>query len=302
MPRIRIAGLLSVAILAVPLPARAEPDRSPRAAFPPLVETPQERVPPPSAPPRVPVVARVAPASTAPALQDLRWAAPVESGAAAPVPGDRGDARKRQRISDDWMLSLEAVTHAPVDVGLQVGFEAPPGLRLSGGYGLVPAAYLNLVTRAAASASGADPLATALITDGFQGGHSWRIQGGIRPFPALGLYLDAGYARVALSGTLDSSAVPNVAALGVKGGYSVEAALDMWLVELGYQAHVGDHVVLAVGAGVMGTFAAHTSVSTLPGSVRIPAVDSATSSSVDALLVQHGFLPTLTLRLGADLI
>ncbi len=200
------------------------------------------------------------------------------------------------------MLALEAVTHAPLDIGFQVGFEARPGVRVSGGYGRVPGAYLGLVTRAARNASNADPLATALITDGFQGGYTWRVQGGIRPFSKLGLYLDAGYARVALAGSLDSRAVPSAGALGVQGGYSVDAVLHMWLIELGYQAHVGDHVVLAVGGGVMGTFAAHTTISTQAGSVRLPAVDPSTASTVDELLEKHGYLPTLTLRLGFDLI
>lgn len=231
----------------------------------------------------------------------MRWSAPTETRAAPPATRDRGDAQGRHRVSDDWMLSLDAVTHAPLDIGLQLGFEGGP-LRLSGGYGRVPGAYLGLVTRAAGNASGADPLATALITDGFQGGYTWRVQGGIRPFPKLGLYLDAGYTRVALSGSLDSAAVPAASAAGVQGGYSVGAVLHMWLLELGYQAHIGDHVVLAVGAGVMGSFAAHTTVTRNAGSVHLPAVDPSTPSTVDDLLEKHGYLPTLTLRLGFDLI
>ena len=215
---------------------------------------------------------------------------------------DTGEARHRQNVSDNWMLSLEAVTHAPLDIGFQVGFEAKPGLRLSGGYGRVPSPYLDLVTHAAGNASGADPLATAIISDGFRSGYTWRVQGGIRPFSKLGLYLDAGYARVALSGTLDSSAVPAASTLGVQGGYNVDAVLNMWLLELGYQAHIGDHFVLAIGAGVMGTFSAHTDITIQSGSKLLPAVDSSVPSTVDDLLVKYGYLPTLTLRAGFDLI
>lgn len=294
--RIVVSLLLALATFIVSQDALAEPAAKSRAAFP-LI---QETSPAPAATPSA--ASNVGPPAGAYGAQDVRWSAPEASRPRPLAARDPGDAQKRRRVSDDWMLSLEAVTHAPLDVGFQLGFEAKPGLRLSGGYGRVPGPYLDLVTHAAGTASGADPFATALITDGFQSGYTWRVQGGIRPFPKLGLYLDAGYARVALSGSLDSSAVPAASALGVQGGYSVDAVLHMWLLELGYQAHIGDHVVLAVGAGVMGTFAAHTTVTTEAGSARLPAVDPSTPSTVDDLLVKHGYLPTLTLRLGFDLI
>ena len=298
--RFVISLLLAIATFVVSQGARAEPTTTPRAAFPLTEETSPPRVaaPPPSAAPSN----DVRPPATAYGAQDIRWSAPETSRPEPPTTRDAGDARNRRRVSDDWMLSLEAVTHAPLDIGFQLGFEAKPGLRLSGGYGRVPGGYLGLVTHAAGTASGADPLATALISDGFQGGYTWRVQGGIRPFPKLGLYLDAGYSRVALAGSLDSSAVPAANAIGVQGGYKVDAILHMWLLELGYQAHIGDHIVLAVGAGVMGTFSAHTSITRQAGSVLLPPVDPSTPSTVDDLLVKHGYLPTLTLRLGFDLI
>ncbi len=299
MSRIVVALLLAITTFSVPESAQADPAVKARAAFPPVPET--LHAAPATPPPSAPVPNAVAAPATNYNAQELRW-----SGAEAPRPEpapvrDSGDTGKRRRVSDNWMLSLDAVTHAPLDIGFQLGFEGGP-VRLSGGYGRVPGGYLGLVTHAAGTASGADPLATALITHGFQGGYTWRVQGGIRPFPKLGLYLDAGYTRVALSGSLDSNAVPAAAALGVQGGYDVNAALDMWLIELGYQLHLGDRVVVALGAGVMGTFAAHTTVTRRSGSKHLPAVDPSTPSSVDSLLEKHGYLPTLTLRVGLDFI
>jgi hypothetical protein len=199
------------------------------------------------------------------------------------------------------MLSIEGVTHAPLDIGFLAGFETPVGLRLFGGYGWVPGAYMGLVTDVI-GASSSDARATALVRQGFQGGHAWRLQAGIRPFKKLGLYLDGGYSRVTFEGSVDAENVPGAAGLGVSGAYALTATLDMWLLELGYQGHIGDHVVVAVGAGIMGTFKANTRVSPSPGSVGLPAIDSSASGEVDKMLEQHGYLPTLTLRLGFDLI
>ncbi len=298
MSRIVVPALLSLATFVVSASALAEPGVQGRAAFSLVPETLQAPVAPP--PPSAPASNAAPPPEPAYGPQDMRWSAPAAPRAETPA-RDHGDTHKNHRVSDDWMLSVEAVTHAPLDIGLQLGFEAGP-LRLSGGYGRVPRAYLRLVTRAAGNASGADPLATALINDGFQGGYTWRIQGGLRPFGKLGLYLDAGYARVALSGSLDSSALVAADQLGVQGGYNIDTVLQMWLVELGYQAHIGGHVVVAIGAGVMGTFAADTNITTKSGSVRLPNVDSSTTSTVNTLLEEHGYLPTLTLRAGFDFI
>ena len=268
------------------------------ASFPLITEATDvaPRTPPPSALPPPHAAAPVVPAraSSPP---------PVWTPAPAPVAPDRDRAGEPERsISDDWMLSIEGATHAPLDVGFLAGFETPAGLRLFGGYGWIPGAYMGLVTDVVAASAGADAQATALLQHGFQGGHVWRLQGGIRPFRKLGLYLDAGYSRVTFEGSVDAADVPGAAALGVSGGYALSATLDMWLVELGYQAHLGDHVVVAIGAGVMGTFNAKTNVSPTSGSVGLPTLDSATTTQVDQMLEQNGYLPTLTLRLGFDLI
>jgi hypothetical protein len=81
------------------------------------------------------------------------------------------------------MLSLEGVTHAPLDMGFQLGLETPQGIRLFGGYGWVPGAYMNLLTGIAANASG-NSYARALLDVARYTGHTWRVQAGYRPFRA----------------------------------------------------------------------------------------------------------------------
>lgn len=219
---------------------------------------------------------------------------------AAP-PAREVDAKAEQRRRDGWMLSIEGVTHAPIDAGFQVGLETPQGLRLFAGYGWVPASYMGLLTGIAANAS-ASPYARALLDETKYQGHTWRLQAGFRPFRALGLYADVGYAQVNAKGSLElaSSSIPQLAALG--GSYQAQTRLDMWLVEFGYQGTLADRLVLGLALGAMGTLEATTSISAVNGAPTNEAILSSAATQADAALEKYGIVPTLTLRLGFDLI
>ncbi len=198
------------------------------------------------------------------------------------------------------MLSLEAITHAPVDIGFQVGLQTPQRIRLSAGYGWVPGAYMNLLTGVAGNATN-DPYAEALLDRAQYRGHSWRAKVGFKPFRNLGLYADVGYARLKASGGLDlaDSGVPALAAL--EGGYRASTRLDMWLIELGYQSQLADRLVLGLALGVMGTLDANTSITSVNGAPSSPLLKEV-ETEADAALRAYGVIPTLTLRLGFDLI
>lgn len=211
------------------------------------------------------------------------------------------DAKAAEQRRKAWMLSLEGVTHAPIDMGLQLGLETPQGVRVFAGYGWVPGSYMNLLTGIAANAS-SSPYAQTLLDDTQYRGRTWRLQAGFRPFRAIGLYADVGYAQVNADGSLDlaSSSIPQLAALG--GGYQAHTRLDMWLVELGYQGQVADRLVLGLALGAMGTFASTTSITAVDGAPTNTAILGSAATQADAALEKYGIVPTLTLRLGFDLI
>jgi hypothetical protein len=202
--------------------------------------------------------------------------------------------RDAQAISDAWLLALEGATYAPVDVGLQASLELPVGLRVSGGYGFTPSKYVEWLTKAGASASGTDAL--TLLASGFESGRVWRVQAGIRPFRKLGLYLDGGYAQLHLKGALDAAVLGNVAGAGT---YEAASTIRMWQLVLGYQASIANHLVLAIGAGVLFTKDAKTTL-------RGPGIDASFASKAteafDETLERYGVMPTLTVRLGFDFI
>jgi len=234
----------------------------------------------------------------------LRSGAPhqtdLEPGRSAATPADV-DARAAERRRKAWLLSVEGVTHAPLDMGFQVGVEIPQGLRFFAGYGWVPGSYMSLLTGIAANASG-NSYAKTLLEDAEYQGHTWRAQVGWRPFRAIGLYGDFGYAQVIAHGSLDlaSSSIPQLAMFG--GGYTANTRLDMWLVELGYQGELADRIVLALALGAMGTFDSTTSITAVDGAPTNNAILNAAASQADTALEKYGVVPTLTLRLGFDLI
>lgn len=213
----------------------------------------------------------------------------------------RDDAiQSAARWREGWRLSVEGVTHAPVDIGVQLGFQTPQRIRLSGAYGWVPGSYMGLLTGVAASASD-NAYADVLLHDADYRGHTWRAQIGIQPLRAIGLYADVGYARLNAKGALDlaSSSVPALARLG--GGYRATTKLDMWLVEVGYQSQLAERLVLALALGVMGTFESTTTIASVDNAPDSPLLNDAAKQADDALET-YGVVPTLTLRVGFDLI
>jgi hypothetical protein len=211
------------------------------------------------------------------------------------------DERAAERRRKAWMLSLEGVTHAPIDVGAQLGLETPQGLRLFGGYGWVPGGYMNLLTGIAASAS-SNGYAEALLNDAQYSGHTWRIQAGFRPFRAIGLYGDVGYARLTANGELDlsSSSIPQLAMFG--GGYTATTRLDLWLIELGYEGEIADRIMLGLALGMMKTFKSKTTIAAVDGAPTNNEILDTAAKQTDTALEKYGVAPTLTLRLGFDLI
>lgn len=231
-------------------------------------------------------------------------AAPPASATNAAATSESEGERKplfSDRVRDGWLFSVEAVTHAPIDVGVQVGLETPFGLRVFGGYGWVPAAYIDTLTGIAASATD-DSRVIEVLDSAQYGGRTARVTLGIRPFRRIGLYLDAGYAHATLEA---SRALPQIEIPGygtLRGGYQLRTGLDLWLVEIGYQLQFARRVVLGVGIGATGTLDAKTTIAAVDGAPSDAEVAAEASRRVDRAFETYGIVPTLTLRLGFDLI
>lgn len=213
------------------------------------------------------------------------------------LPRDRAEKSERTNALHTWLLSVEAVTHVPVDVGLQVGGETPFGLHVYAGIGWIPPAYAGLLRGIAASATN-DTDARAVLEQASYSGNTWRIQAGLRPFKAIGLYLDAGYSHLTFSGSanLSESGAPNLVAIG--GNYSSTTQLDAWFVELGYLGEIQNRLLLGGALGLMRVADSSTKLARSDG-VSNP-LFGVLSSRADSAFETYGFIPTITLRLGFD--
>jgi len=202
-------------------------------------------------------------------------------------------------MRERWLLSLEGVVHAPSDVGVQAGIELPIRLRFSTGFGFMPVEWLTgFVARATD-----DPEVRAALELPSYSGTIWRAQLGVRPFRKVGLYLDAGYARATLRGSLDLTSSLAVLAEeeDLQGRYDLRSSLDLWLLEAGYQWQIAHRGVLALGLGVMSTFNADTTIAASGGAPERSEFVSGAERMNDAL-ERYGTVPFVTLRLGVDLL
>lgn len=214
--------------------------------------------------------------------------------AAKPSADETASARS-ERVRDAWVLSLEAVTRVPIDAGAQLGVETPFGLRVFAGYGWVP--YMSMVAGIALNASDRD-VATALLHRGHASGDSARFVLGMRPFRRIGLTIDGTVARLRLDANLAVAPLSFQGFESSGGSYDGHTSLDLWGVELGYQAELKRRVVLGAAAGVTGAMRSRTSITPSGDVPDDPALP------VAAERVDHAFrthvIPTVTLRLGFD--
>ena len=164
----------------------------------------------------------------------------------------------------------------------------------------MPPAFLDVLTGMAAHVS-SDPRLETLLAESEFTGRTWRVGLGVRPFRELGLYLDAGYVQALLDASLSlqSTQVPELA--GLSGGYAMETRLDLGFVELGYQAALGNRLVLAGGMGVLGTLQADSRLEPTDGAPDGELL-SAAAAKVDSAFERYGFVPSLSVRLGLDLL
>ena len=106
--------------------------------------------------------------------------------------------------------------------------------------------------------------------------------------------------------TLEASrALPQIEIPGygtLRGGYRMRTGLDLWLVGVGYQLQIARRFVLAVGVGATGTFDSKTTLAAVDGAPSDAAIAAEASRRVDRAFERYGVVPTLTLRLGFDLI
>ncbi len=304
---------LAAAALALTLSYPGFASNPPTASF---TAAEPEAEPPPTASFPAPAARPQAPAPVVPVVAPAVAPAPHSWSYTTTTPYDYPLTRWPERDSvqapkdspstgpDEWMFSLEAVTNLPIDVGGRVTLQSPSRVRLSTGFGAVPNSYLGIISRFFDGSSAYEDLVGDRAAIDFGGGTSWRTQIGLQPLPNRGLYLDAGYSLTNVKGRVyaDNEAQSPGAS---DESYALRTRIHFWFLEAGWQARLDSGWLLGLGLGVMGAANARTSVDPTAADGRTPAEIEAGKEAVkkfDDKVRDKGYLPTLTLRVGHDLI
>src|SRR5688500_16206538 len=92
----------------------------------------------------------------------------------------------RAGAEERWTPSVELTTTVPLDVAERVSLEAPNRLHLRAGIGVMP--YASLIDKVIKGFGGYGEAEAAVIKEALSKSLVFRVQGGFRPFPELGLY------------------------------------------------------------------------------------------------------------------
>ncbi len=203
-------------------------------------------------------------------------------------------------------VRIEAVTTAPIHLGLGMVAELPARLRITAAVGYLPMLYVDGINEVAMAAGGYDDRTARLIERSLESSFVGRAHLGWRPFAGAGFYVEAGYGIVALGGGTSEDTLLALA-LGLElpddpgNRYDVDATLHMLDAEIGWEWWIADRLSLRLGLGAATTLDSNSSVE--PTSARrLPLVTGIFTSiaerELDQVLERYVHTPTITAAIG----
>lgn len=208
-------------------------------------------------------------------------------------------------------VTIQALTDAPIQVGVRVTAEGPYRLRVSTGVGVLPAAYVDVINATCTSAGWYDEVTASLISASLENALVWRTHLGWRPFARHGFQFEGGYALVALGGgvtgpelieALTGQSVPEDSA--GERSFALRATVHQADVSAGWEWVIRGHLVLRADLGGAFTLAARTDVEpefelqTRLGEAAVDAMEIEAETTLDETLVTWVHSPTVGLGVG----
>jgi hypothetical protein len=244
--------------------------------------------------------ARVAPATPGVrgvAAAAVRGARPTEraSDLGPPAP----DAREPLPIA----LELAVATHFPLSLGLEATLELPLGFLVRGHVGFLPEAYVRLVNAGLRDVGAYDEAVATLVDQSGANALVTRISGGIRPVPGYGFEILAGYTRIDASARVTAADFERATGQSMEWTgirtVGIEAELHMVHVEIGWTAHLWEHLVVRGTLGWTHTLDVSHALD-LPQIARRrePELIAGIEESVRENILRWGFTPELRLVVG----
>ena len=215
---------------------------------------------------------------------------------------------------ESWRVSVEGVTRLPVDIGIQVRLQSPYWFRLTAGLGTIPGTFVDAATDTLESKGAFDAATASIISSAFGDGSTWNVRLGIRPSERFGFYGDVGLARVALEGRLQLDEVVPAdllqqvpVAVPDSFEYQLETQVNLFLLEAGWEGHIGRHLLFGVGIGLLLVNSSTSSVRSnfeppdlAIVQTRLTEAETEAIDTIGSSIDSFGVLPTISLRLGVD--
>lgn len=210
-----------------------------------------------------------------------------------------------------WHLGLEALTDVPIQIGGNIAFEMPYGIRAGTTLGFLPGSYVDLINAVVVAAGGYDDATADVIAGAISNSLVWRLHLGWRPWRDYGFYFEVGYTLVTMGGDVSTEDLI-VVATGVeppdhpRAGtyeYDVGSTLHMIDVEVGWELVFWRHFIVRVALGVAATVAAHTEIEPLfevqpRAAALVDTLAKEGAAYLDDLYRSYVFPPVFSVALG----
>lgn len=194
--------------------------------------------------------------------------APGAPTAAPPTPASTGSPAPTD--DDRWHLGAAVATDVPATLGVEVWATAPGRVRLGLKAGAMPSGYVDFINSVATGAGWYTDDTAELIASALDDATVVVVQVGWQPRADWGLYVDAGYGRVALSGAATSGEVL-VGALGqrpTRGSaddpYTIDSTLHTLRLDVGWRFDLYEGLYADARLGGLITLASSTTVEPTP--------------------------------------
>lgn len=178
-------------------------------------------------------------------------------------------ATSRAEAADDAppvQAAFTLGTEFPIDVEVAARVELPHRIRLTVGAGLMPGPYSSAINGFLEGVGAYDEATADLVASTLSSSFVLRAHGGFRFFPEHGFYADGGYRLVTLGGSSEAAAIVAVATgQPVPAGeeerpVDVASTLHMIDLELGWELHPIDHLIVRPSVGGAFTVGASTTI------------------------------------------
>lgn len=206
--------------------------------------------------------------------------------------------------AEGWRVYAEAMTEAPLQVGVKLSAEAPNRLRFGTSAGWLPGPYVDVINDLLVATESYSEQTATLIEVALTDSLLWRVHAGWRPVAELGSYVEVHYTLMTLGGGVSDqdALVEGVELRPPSGGSSAEFQLDsvthMVGAEAGYRWEWDSGLTLRAGVGLSITLASDFKTEATGPAPGQRAVEDGSKAYLDRIFERWVHPPYVALAVG----